>query len=204
MKRKTQAEWNREIRELEKAGSKYLKESLTSHLGPPIVIREKGRVIRCRLWLRPVKTIADTHLVRLLDTTVRRLKTTLPVDTGRLRRSTRRIVYAVDQRSFRVYSFAPYSKFVITAPPVWRRWASWLAHRLRSTTGTARLECTLQVGSGKPRKRIVKYPFKLSKLQPRARTFAQASLQNEIRGTYKPVMSLRQDVRAVIRRQLLK
>ena len=199
----SQAEFNRQIRELRRREIRFQKESLTGNLGQTIVIRAAGKTIHCAGWLQKVKRAADECLVDHLRATVSRLKRTLPIDTGRLRRSTRQLVYARDQRSFRIWSFAPYSRYVITAPPVWSRQSSWLHRRLNACKDTVTLQCVVRQ-SGKPvQKRKVKYKLNVRKLQPRARVFAQGNLINEIRGTYKPVNTLRRDIVSAIRKSLL-
>ena len=199
----SQAEYNRQIRKLKRSEIRHQKDSLTGNLGQTIVVRKAGKTITCFGWLKRVKRVADVCLVDHLVGVVKRLKTSLPIDTGRLRRSTKQLVYARDQRSFRVWSFAPYSRYVISAPPVWRRQAHWLQNRLNACKDTVTLECIVRQSGQPVQKKKIKFKVHVKKLQPRARVYAQGNLVNEIRGTYKPANTLRRDVTAAIRKQLL-
>ena len=140
-------------------------------------------------WLGTLRGVAMRGAIACLARAVTRLKGTLPKDTGRLRRNTRTITYARDERSFRIWSSMFYSRYVITAPMVWAR----VAQQLRRELDAFERKVTLRVIVNGERRNL-DYTFKFEDLRPRVMTHALHRLRNEIRGTYDPVSRLRNRV----------
>ena len=158
-------------------------------------------------WQRMLKREASYFAVGVLDAAVRQLMNSLPRDTGRLQRGARRIVYSRDERSFRLYSTAPYSRYVRTAPPVWRSVATRIRSRLRSRRKIVYFPVEITVRRfGEPARfysHRVRYQFNFADLQPRVNVHAQGDLDNEIRGTFRSTATLRSSVIRAVENYLL-
>ncbi|MCY3933456.1 MAG: hypothetical protein OXH70_17240 [Acidobacteria bacterium] len=158
-------------------------------------------------WHRILKREATYFAVGVLDAAVKQLMRSLPRDTGRLQRGARRIVYARDERSFRVYSTAPYSRYVKSAPPVWRQMATRIRSRLRSRRKIVYVPVDITVRRFREPARFyshrVRYQFNFADLQPQVNVHAQRDLDNEIRGTFRSTATLRSSVIRTVENYLL-
>lgn len=153
-----------------------------------------------RRWFGLVKGVADRALRAELTRARTELATGtpkgigLPKDTGKLRSNTRRIVYQATGRAFRVYSSMFYSKYVTTAPPVWARAARRLLRRLLAYEKVVQIPVRVD---GKVVK--VPYRFRFRDLRPQVRTKKVHRLPNELRGSYRPVSTLRKKIESHVR-----
>ena len=146
-------------------------------------------------WQRKIRVRQRALLVTELVFIVRWLMRNLPKRTGRLRRQTRQVIYAVDRRSFRVWSTVYYSRWVITAPRVWRTANTMLRNRLLRVSGSVKIPMRVSVDGQAVRRETLDYRLSFRKMVPKSSTHALHRLRNEIRGELSvPISMLRGDL----------
>lgn len=172
--------------------------TLRRDAGSPIVVRAPGLTIRIsRRWFFALQLEARFSLLRILHGVVGKLGDQdsgwLPKDTGKLRGRTRPFMATAKARRFRVWSTAPYSRYVTTAPPAWARAIATIRDRISAHHKIVPIECTV-TRRGRTVRRVLRYRFRLADLRIRVYPVVRHRLPNEIEGRYAPVLSLRRRV----------
>ncbi|WP_419930411.1 hypothetical protein [Candidatus Poriferisodalis sp.] len=144
-------------------------------------------------WQRTLRVRTRQLQLQVLARSVALLMRTLPKITGRLRRSTRMSVESGGRR-YRIWSFAPYSRWVRTSIRVWIRVGRWTRIQLAAAKGRAYIR--VRVYSTEPLipptryEARVPYTLRLRKLRPTGRRVRG----NEIVGNMRSLSTLKADV----------
>ena len=136
-------------------------------------------------WSVSLRVAVRQAVVKECNRVTRWLMRRLPKRTGRLRRQTTFTVRS-GVRGIRLWSNAPYSRYVITAPRIWRQAVDQLQSRFNGLVVQARIRVRVTENNRTRNESFMfKFPLKLAK--PQVRTHKVHRLPNELRGTIQPI-----------------